>query len=314
MTRTIPTLTLSLLAATSTLAVATPADAAIDLSKLQALESSVAQGKQLYEDAKKIATDYESLPASIKEKLKSKKERMKNGAKSFLLVLDAVKDRRPLPVYFSKSSGLTVACGDKVWVHNAAQDLVLASAPGKENTHLNYVRVNVEWANKSSVASANFRVMCRSKADGKPLAYGDEFLLKLDPASGLADGKPYFHAGTKTGYDPVVRLGDKAEIDKWSAYWKLRGGEGTVQTGIPMEIVATNRKDDGNVGGLCGVGPGGLLPVVEFGMSNHCGVVELVAGVAKRGVGTPPKWTTALAKEVKALAAELREEIEAAGK
>jgi hypothetical protein len=290
----------------ATLGFAAPAHA----GGLEDLKKYLAKAQQYLEDAREIERDFEGLSSEVKTKLKAKKQRLKNAAKGFVLVADALKKGRPIPLYVTKPGGVDVACGDKIWVHNAAQDKVLHSAHGKEGKPL-YIRVNVAWGAKGS--KPNFRVHCRDKAKGKPLAYGDAFLLELDPAAGLDDGKPWFHAGTKVGYDPIVRLDDMDEIEKLKAYWFFRGGEGTVQTGIPMEIVATNRKADGNVGGFCGAGPKGALPVVAFNMSNHCGHIELVAGIGYEGIGTPPKWTKDLGAEIVALAKELRAEIEKAG-
>ncbi len=295
--------------AITTLAHAAPAQAGE--GDLETLTNALKQGKDLLDDALEIERDLRSLSSELQAKLKAKKQRLKNAAKGFVLVGGALKDRRPLPLYVTKASGKDVFCGDMIWVHNTAQDKVLRSAKGAENKPLNYIRVNVAWGSKT--ATANMKVHCRDKAKGKPLAYGDAFLLELTPAAGLDDGKPYFHAGTKVGYDPVVRLDDMKEIEKYKAYWTFRGGEGTVQTGIPMEIVATNRKSDGNIGGFCGVGLGGALPTVRFNMSNHCGLVELAMGLTLEGVATPPKWTKDLVAEMLGLVKELRAEIDRAG-
>ena len=307
-------LTAFALATCTSLTFATPAHA----GGVEDLKKHIEDAEKLWDDAKAIEKDFESLSASVKAKLKAKKQRLKNAAKSFVLVGNALRKGRPIPVYITKPGGQDISCGDKIYLHNAAQDKVLRSEHAKSGKPL-FVAVNIRWNGKNTLSSANIRVECRDKADGKPLGYGDAFSLKVDPdknrsdGKNLDDGKPYFHAGTKVGYDPVVRLGDKAEIEKWKAYWFFRGGEGTVQTGIPMEIVATNRKDDGNVGGFCGAGPKGVLPVVRWNMSNHCGHIELAAAMFSEGVARPPQWTKDLVKEVKSLAEELRKEIAAAG-
>ena len=304
-----------LLAACASLSVATPAHA----GGLDDLKRSLEDGKKLWDEVKDIESKYASASASVKAKLKSKKERLKNAAKSFRLVADALVDGKPIPLYITKQSGQSVSCGDKIWLHNAAQDKVLRSEAGSGRKPL-YVPVNLGWNGKETLKAANIRVECRDKASGQPLMYGDAFTLKVDPdkdrpdRKNLDDKKPYFYAGTKAGYDPIVRLGDKGEIEKWKAYWFFRGGEGGVQTGIPMEMIATNRPSNANIGGFCGVGPKGIYPVVRFGMSNHCGHVELAAAMVSEGVGKPPKWTRDLASEVRSLAKELRAEIEGAGK
>lgn len=299
-----------LLASCIALGAATPAHA----GGIEDLQNYLAEGEKLWNDAKQIEQDYESLAASVKAKLAAKKQRLKNAAKSFVLVADALRKGKPLPVYVTKPSGQDLACGDKIWLHNVAQDKVLRSEAASDGKPV-FVAVNLGWNGKQTLPGANIRIECRDKSGGQALGYGDAFTLKVDPdknrpdGKNLDDGKPYFYAGTKAGYDPIVRLGDKKEIEKWGAYWFFRGGEGTVQTGIPMEIVATNRPDDANVGGFCGVGPKGILPVVRFGMSNHCGHVEIAAAIVSEGLGKPPQWTKDLASEVKSLADELRKEI-----
>jgi hypothetical protein len=298
----------------TSLSLATPAHA----NGVDDLKQHIEQAEELLDDAKAIESDFNRLSTSAKAKLQAKQQRLENAAKSFVLVGNALRKGRPIPVYITKASGQDISCGDKIYLHNAAQDKVLRSEHASSGKPL-FVAVNIGWNGKQTLASANIRVECRDKANGKPLVYGDAFSLKVDPdknrsdGKNLDDGKPYFHAGTKVGYDPVVRLGDKAEIEKWKAYWFFRGGEGTVQTGIPMEIVATNREPDGNVGGFCGAGPKGLLPVVRWNMSNHCGHAELAAAMVSEGVSRPPQWTKDLVKEVKTLVAELRKEIDNAG-
>jgi hypothetical protein len=306
----ITTLTLAIAAG---LTISTPAQA----SGVDDLKKHLERGQKLWDEVKGVEADWNRLSASAKQKLEAKKERLKNAAQSFRLVADALKGGKPIPLYLTKPSGQTVSCGDKVFVHNAAQDKVLRSEAGSGQKPM-YVAVNLGWNGKETLKAPNIRVECRDKADGKPLLYGDAFTLKVDPdrdrpdGKNLDDGKPYFYAGTKAGYDPIVRLGDKGEIEKWKAYWFFRGGEGGVQTGIPMEMIATNRPTGANIGGFCGVGPKGVYPVVRFGMSNHCGHVELVAGMVSEGVGKPPRWTVDLASEVKSLAQELKKEIDAA--
>jgi hypothetical protein len=61
------------------------------------------------------------------------------------------------------------------------------------------------------------------------------------------------------------------------------------------------------------VGPEGALPVVRFGMANHCGHVEIAAAIVSEGLGKPPKWTKDLMSEVKSLADEIRKELDNAG-
>lgn len=305
-----PRITTSIFAGCLCLLASSPARA----SGIDDLKNALAEGERLWSDAKDIATDYESLSASVKAKLQAKKERFENAAKAFVLVADALRNGRPLPVYLSKASGQSISCGDKVYLHNTGQDKVLRSEAASDGKPL-YVAVNLGWNGKQTLSAANIRIECRDKADGISLAYGDTFTLRVDPdkdrpdGKNLDDGKPYFYAGTKAGYDPVVRLGDKAEIDKWGAYWSFRGGQGAVQTGIPMEMIATNRPANANIGGFCGVGPAGAYPVVRFGMHNHCGYAELAAGLVSEGVGKPPQWVKDLGKEVKTLAEELRTEI-----
>jgi len=306
---------LYVLAACATLTAARPASA----SPLDDLKGHLKEGEKLLAEIKGVEQDFQNLSATVKAKLQAKKERMKNAASSFKLVAKALVDGRPVPVYLTKSSGPTVSCGDKIWLHNAAQDKVLRSEYGQSGKPV-FVAVNLGWNGKNTLKAPNITIECRDKGAGKPLAYGDAFTLKVDPdknrpdGRNLDDGKPYFYAGTKAGYDPVVRLGSKSEIDKWKAYWTFRGGEGGVQTGIPMELVATNRPDNANVGGFCGVGPKGVLPVVRFNMSNHCGHVEIAAAMVSEGIGRPPQWAKDLAKEVRSLAKELRKDIENAGK
>jgi hypothetical protein len=313
----IKSITLSTLLLAVAGAFALPSTASAGVTDINSVKKYLEEGKQLWADAKDIQSDYESLSSTVKAKLKAKKQRFTNAAKSFEIVFDRLKAGNPLPWYITKPSGQTVSCGDKIYLHNVVQDKVLRSEYGSENKTLNYIRVNLGFNGKETLKGPNITVQCRDKSSGV-LSYGDVFTLKVDPdtdradGKNLDDGKPYFHAGTKVGYEPVVRLGDKAEIDKWGAYWKFRGGEGEVQTGIPLELIATNRGDNANILGFCGSGPAGAVPVIKVNASNHCTHVRLAGAAKAEEVATPPQWTKDLLSEVKTLAKELREDIKKA--
>lgn len=297
-------------------ALAAPSTASAD--GIDDIKGHLADGKKLWEDAKGLQKDFDALSSTVKAKLESKRSRLMNAAKSFEIVFDALVNGRPLPWYVSKVGGRTVACGDKIYLHSVAQDKVLRSEAGESNETLGYTKVNLGLNDKESLAAANITVQCRDKSTGT-LMYGDVFTLMVDPdkdrpdGKNLDDGKPYFYAGTKAGYDPIVRLGSMADVKKWSAYWKFRGGDGEVQTGIPLELIATNRPDNASIAGFCGSGPAGAFPILKVSTNNHCTRAKLVAALVAEGVGKPPRWIEALLVEVKALATELRTDISNAG-
>lgn len=308
------TMTSLVLVATTTASIPNTASA----DGIDDIKGHLADGKKLWEEAKGMQKDFDALSSTVRAKLESKRGRLMNAAKSFEIVFDALVAGRPLPWYISKSGGRTVSCGDKIYLHTTAQDKVLRSEAGESNETLGYTKVNLGLNDKESLSAANITIRCRDKTSGV-LTYGEVFTLQVDPdkdrpdGKNLDDGKPFFYAGTKAGYDPIVRLGSKADIDKWSAYWKFRGGEGEVQAGIPLELIATNRPDNANITGFCGSGPAGAFPILRVSTNNHCTRTKLVAAMVSEGVGKPPRWTTDLLSEVKALATELRNDIRNAG-
>jgi hypothetical protein len=273
--------------------------------------------KAFLDDAKDLAgkgdgidNDARGIPAAEKAKLQAKIDRAKLAAKGLKLFAQDIKDGKPAPFYLDKPSGDTINCGDKIWMANTANDKVLQSEHGNENKVLNYIRVNLGWNGKSNAGGVNIAVECKGKSNGQPLNFGDLFLLKVEPAAkDLDDNKPYMLSCTKCGYDPLVRLDSKAEVVKNNSYWKfvIPGASGQVQTGIPLRLIADNRGDEGDIGGFCGVGPAGALPVVRFNFHNHCNHTRLAAAMISEGVGKPPKWIKELGKEIKDISDDVKE-------
>jgi hypothetical protein len=295
----------AIVASALVLAVGSPAAA----SGLDDLKSYFDDALGLADTGDDILDRAKDLSSSRRAELKAKLDRAKLAVKGLRLFVSDVKDGKPAPFVLEKASGTTIACGDKVWMANTANDKVLQSESGNQNKTIGYIRVNLGWNGKSSTKGPNITVQCKDKSKGEPLMFGDKMNLRVDPGvAKLDDGKPYMVACTECGYEPNVRLDDKAEIEKLDAYWTfaIPGASGVVQTGIPMRLIATNRGDNGDIGGFCGSGPAGVYPVVRFNFHNHCNHTKLAAAIVSEGVARPPQWLKGLTKEVKAVLAEVK--------
>ena len=293
-----------LVASATALVVAAPAAA----GGLDDFKAYLSEALGLADTGDRIVDEAKSLSQAHRAKLQAKLDRAKLAAKGVRMFASDVKDGMPAPFVLAKSSGTTIACGDKIWMANTVNDEVLQSAFGQENKALDYIRVNLDWKPRGATSGPNVTVECKSKSSGQPLMLGDEVVLRVDPASSkLDDGKPYLLACTECGYEPLVRLDSKSEITRYKSYWKLEipGASGAVPLGIPVRLVATNRQSHGNIGGFCGNGPGGALPVIRVNFHNHCDRARLAVAAAVEGIGRPPEWMKSLAKEAKDVLAEV---------
>jgi hypothetical protein len=298
----------ALVASAVVLAVGTPA-AASAMPDLDDLKSYFDDAKILAETGEDIIERAKALSSSRRTELKAKLDRAKLAAKGLRLFVKDVADGKPAPFVLEKASGTTIACGDEIWMANTANDKVLQSEDGNQNKTIGYIRVNLGWNGKSSTKGPNVTIKCKDKSKGEPLMFGDKMTLRVEPGvPKLDDGKPYMVACTECGYEPNVRLDDMDEIKKYDAYWtfEIPGASGVVPTGIPLRLIATNRGDNGDIGGFCGSGPAGVFPVVRFNFHNHCNHAKLAAAIVSEGVARPPRWLERLAKEVKAVLAEVK--------
>ena len=211
--------------------------------------------------------------------------------------------------------------GDKVWVQSSANDRALVNQLRKDGPGgMAFERVNAEFM-PMAYATTNFSgpnvtIQCKTKAVGSPLAYGDDFVFKLDFASGLDNGKAFLFPCDGCGRAPRVRLETLAAVTTGNDWWEFRLSDFAgkpVHTGVPAELVATNRgtAKDGNLAGYCAVG---ASPVISMEFGNHCNHAQLAIILADQRPALPPLWVTARGQEARRLANELRTELKAARK